>query len=251
MQKASLTVILTLCLLTALWAQDGNRDGGDEPVRNPDGTYSTSKYNEAERPDDSYLAKFEAQDVVGKLLKKNLDAILLLKVISTNFSEKGWSGDYDKCFDGYKKAMSYYYQRNMVYARKELEANTNDIRTLLKKIADEYEKDSKAILDECIERILTLHFNERVKVDPAKSKELVNNQIRLRIGFGQLDDGAFSNMIMNYETAIYHFRMAKAYGIKILEETAKPEERDGLRAKYQIQIADNMNRIFDKSKTSN
>ena len=248
MQKASLTAILTLCLLTALWAQDG---GKDEPVRNPDGSYSTSKYNEAERPDDSYLAKFEARDIVDKLMKKNLEYILLLKVVSANFSDKGWSGDYDKCLDGYKKATAYYYQRNMVYARREFESNTKDIKALLKKVAEEYEKDSKAILDECIARILTLHFNERVKADPIKSKELLDNQIRLRIAFGQFDDGSFSNMMMNYDTAISHFRMAKSYGIKILEETAKPEERDGVKAKYQIQIADNMNRIFDKSKVSN
>ena len=239
---------MALCLLTALWAQDGSKD---EPVRNPDGSYSTSKYNEAERPDDSYLAKFEAQDVVDKLMKKNLDNIQLIKVISTNFSDKGWSGDYEKCLEGYKKAIAYYYQRNMVYARKELESNTKNIKALLKKMAEEYEKDSKTILDECITVILTLHFNERVKADPAKSKELVDNQIRLRIGFGQLDDGSFSSMTMNYETAIYHFRMAKAYGIKILEETAKPEERDSVKTKYQVQIADNMNRIFDKSKISN
>ena len=248
MKKASLTAILALCLLTALWAQDA---GQDEPVRNPDGSYSTSKYNEAERPDDSYLAKFEALDIVDKLMKKNLEGILLLKVISTNFSDKGWSGDYEKCLESYKKAAAYYYQRNMIYARKELEANTKDVKALLKKVAEEYEKDSKVILDECIPRILALHFNERVKADPAKSKELVDNQIRLRIGFGQLDDGSFSNLTMNYETAIYHFRMAKAYGIKILEETAKPEERDSVKAKYQVQIADNMNRIFDKSKISN
>ena len=249
MQKViSLTAILTFCLLTALWAQDG---GKDDPVRNPDGTYSTSKYDEAERPDDSYLARFEAQGVVDRLLKKNFDIILLLRVVSTNFPEKGWTEDYNKCFEGYKKAMAYYYQRNMIYARKELETNTRDIKALLKKVADDYEKDSKTILDECIDQVLALHFNEKAKADPAKSREILDNQIRLRIGFGQLDNGSFSNMTMNYELAIYHFRMAKAYGIKILEETAKPEERGSVRAKYQIQIADNMNRIFDKSKISN
>ena len=248
MQKASLTAILTLCLLTALWAQNGAKD---DPVRNPDGSYSSSKYNEAERPDDSYLAKFEAQEVVDRLMKKNLENIHLLKVISANFSDKGWNGDYEKCLESYKKAITYYYQRNMVYARKELEANTQDIRNALKKIAEEYEKDSKTILDECTGQIVALHFNEKVKADPIKNKELINNQIRLRVGFGQLDDGVFASMTMNYETAIYHFRLAKAYGIRILEETAKPEERAGIKTKYQVQIADNMNRVFDKSKLSN
>ena len=249
MQKViSLTVVLTFCLLTALWAQNGDKD---EPVRNPDGSYSTSKYNEAERPDDSYIAKFQAQSVVERLMKRNFDTILLLRVISENFPEKGWTEDFNNCFEGYKRAMAYYYQRNMIYARKELETNTRDIRALLKKVADDYEKDSKTILEECIQQVLALHFNERVKADPAKSRELLNNQVRLRIGFGQLDNGSFSSMTMNYELAIYHFRMAKAYGIKILEETAKPEERDSIRAKYQTQIADNMNRIFDKSRASN
>ncbi|MDR3237383.1 MAG: hypothetical protein LBT84_02650 [Spirochaetia bacterium] len=237
-----------LFFIVSVYAQQAEQQTG-EPVRNPDGSYSTSKYNEAERPDDSYLAKFYAQDVVEKLMKKNLDQILLLKVVSTNFPDKGWGGDFDKCYEGYKKAVSYYYQRNMVYARQEFETNKKNITELLKKAVEEYEKDSKVILDECIAQILVLHFNEKVKADPAKSRDLVDNQIRLRIGFGQLDDGAYSNITMNYEAAIYHFRMAKTYGIKILEEISKPEERDGIKSKYQVQKADNLNRIFDKSKS--
>ena len=58
-------------------------------------------FNQAEKPDESYLAKFHAQDVVGKLVTQNLEQIYLLNVIVANF-DKGWKDDYTKIYDEYK-----------------------------------------------------------------------------------------------------------------------------------------------------
>jgi len=74
----------------------------DDSNKNPDGTYSSKKYSEAEKPDDSYLAKFYAIDVVNNLLKKNLEQVYLIKVLVSNFKGKGWEEDYNKIYDGYK-----------------------------------------------------------------------------------------------------------------------------------------------------
>ncbi len=246
--KNKLTFVLAFMIMSvsaAVFAQETEGTGTDDPVKNADGSYSTNQYNEAERPDDSYLAKFHAQEVVTDLMKKNLDQLLLMKVVSSNF-DKGWSEDLDKCYSGYKKAMAYYYKRNMIYAGREFENNQQDIQALLKKMADEYQKETKTLLDECIPQILEVYLSEKTKGDIGKSRKLEQNQNRLRVAFGQYDDGCFANTTKNCETAIYHFRVAKGYAIKIMEDFAKPEDAESLKTKYQVHKADNLNRIFNK-----
>jgi HEPN domain-containing protein len=241
----ALTLVCLFAVTTILVGQEKKDEKKEEASLNPDGTYSSTKYNEAERPEDSYLAKFHAQDVVEKLMKKNLDQIYLLKVIVSNYKDKGWDGDYNKCYEGYKKAMELYYKRNIIYSRVEFENNKKEISDLLKKISEEYKKDTQVMLDDCANKILLLHLNERTRSDPNKNRELYDNQMRLRISYGQFDDAVSATIDKNYETAVYHYRVAKSYAIRVIEELSQPHETDGVKSKYQIHKADNLNRIFD------
>lgn len=241
--------ILLLFLSVAFGiAQEQEKDKDQDPQRNPDGTYTSEKYDEAERPEDSYLAKFHAQDVVQKLSKRNLEQIYLLKVIVSNFPDKGWKEEYDKVYDGYKDAMEFYYKRNIIYARVEFENNRKAIRDLMQKIADDYKKETNDLLAQCAEEILELHLKATTLSDPNKSRELERNQMRLRVGYGQYDDAISAIIDKKFETAIYHFRVAKGYGINILEELAAPEKRKEISEKYKYHKADNLNRIYDKEK---
>jgi len=71
------------------------------------------------------------------------------------------------------------------------------------------------------------------------------NQLRLRVGYGQLDDAEAAVYEKYYLGAIFHLRTARAYGISILEHLAdKPDEREALKNKYRVIKADNLNRIF-------
>lgn len=248
--KTFFLLLISAILLTSVTvAQDkGAQDKKDEPVANPDGSYSTKSFNEAERPEDSYLAKFQAMDVVSKLINKNLEQIYLLKVIVSNFSDKGWKDDYDKSYTGYKKGMEYYYKRNLIYSKVEFENNKKAISELLKKMADQYKKDTNDMLGECADKIMMLHLDAKTKSDPNKREELFKNQMRLRIAYGQFDDASNSTTEHNYESALYHYRVAKTYAIKILEELAKPEEQDSIKEKYKFHKADNLNRIFEAKK---
>jgi len=243
MKILSVIIVSTFAAGTLVMAQEKK---GDSSL-NPDGSYSSTKFNEAERPEDSYLAKFHAIDDVNKLMKKNLEQIYLLKVIVTNFKEKNWKGDYDKCYVGYKKAMELYYKRNIIYSRVEFENNKNEISDLLKKITDEFKKDTQLMLNDCADKILMLHLDERTKSDPNKNKELYRNQMRLRIAYGQFDDAISNSIDKNYETAVYHYRVSKTYGIKIIEGLSRPSEEQGVKDKYKIHKADNLNRIFERS----
>jgi len=210
-------------------------------------------FNQAEKPDESYLAKFHAQDVVGKLVKQNLEQIYLLNVIVANF-DKGWKSDYDKIYDEYKKATELYYKRDMIFARVWYERNQQSISDLMKKMAEQYNKDTQAILDDCHKQIIALHLNQKTRSDPNKFKELLQNQSRLKIAYGQMDDADNEYTSRNYEQSIYHYRVAKAYAIRILETVAYADESEGksdglkvkdVKEKYKKDKADNRNRIYE------
>ncbi len=245
-----LSMIMVLAVsVTFAFAQDSQSTSAiDESTKNADGSYSSTKFDEAQRPEDSYLAKFHAIDVVNKLMKQNLDSIYLLKVIVTNYSDKGWKGDYDKVYTGYKRGMELYYKRNIIYSRVEFETNKKDIGDLLKKIIVEYKKDTQAMLNECADKILLLHLDATTHSDPNKSEELYNNQLRLQIAYGQFDDALNSEINHYNEGAIYHYRVSKSYAIKIMESLSKPEDRDSLHDKLKVHKADNLNRIYETAK---
>lgn len=240
----SLSVLGLILSTVMVFAQDNK--ASDAPKANPDGSYTSSKHNEADRPEDSYLAKFHAQEVVHKLISRNLDQIYLLKVIVGNFSDKGWKEDYDKVYAEYKKALDFYYKRNIIYSRVELENNRKHINDLLKKISDDYKQTTLKMLEECAEKILMLNLDASTKSDPNKYRELQQNEMRLHIAYGQFDDAVSSATSLNYETSLYHFRVAKTYGIRILEDLNEDQKK--VSDTYKKDKADNMNRIFEEAK---
>ncbi len=96
----------------------------------------------------------------------------------------------------------------------------------------------------CTRKLLELTLDARSAADPNKNRKLFQNQMRIRIAYGQLDDAARSVTDNNPHVAIEHYRVAKSYAIRILEELDKSLERN----KYDVDKADNLNRIFDPNK---
>ncbi len=242
--------VLIFFMITLATAQEKAVEKKDDGItKMPDGSYRSRDYDEANRPDDSYLAKSYASEVIQKLMTKNLDEIYLIKVIVSNFSDKGWSAEYDKLYNGYKDGMEQYYKRNRIYARAKLEKNQAEIREAFKKILEEYKKQSETILGECAGKLLQLHLDVSSRVDPNRFEMLYANQLRLKVAYAQTDEAVDAINNKYFSGAICHYRMAKAYGIAILEDvTAKPEEKDSVRNKYKVDKADNMNRIYAEKK---
>ena len=233
----------------------------------PDGSDNMDEnFTQSEKPDDSYLAKFHAQDVVQKLIKKNLEQIYLLKVIVGNFPGK-WDEDAKKIYEEYRRAIELYYKRDMVFARVWFEKNQKSISDLMKKMSDQYKDDAQKILDECHKQIISMHLSPKTRSDPNKYKQLLENQQRLQIAYGQMDDADNQYVAKNYEQALYHYRVAKTYAIQILENVAEEEggqtrddgtqvpELKKVKDDYKFHKADNRNRIWrdadKKSDTAN
>ncbi len=242
--------IFGIFMSTSLSGQSDYLKKLNDSKKNPDGTYTSKTLDQSQRPEDSYLAKFHAIDVVRKLMRDNLERIYLLKVIVTNYKDKGWDAEYKKCYEGYRLAMELYYRRNVIYSRREFENNRKMIKDLLKKVSIDYKNDTEKMLNECAAKILELHLDEKTRSDPNKTEELFKNQSRLKISYGQFDDGESSFIDHNYVSSILHYRVAKTYAIKILEDLAKPEEKDKIQNRFRLHKADNLNRIFEGGKSS-
>jgi hypothetical protein len=248
--KVMSLMIISVFAVSLVFAQDKGGEKKEEIKKLPDGSYRTNdpNINEGNRPEDNYLAKFHAQEVVEKLMKKNIDEIYLLKVLKDNNSGKSdWNTKYTEIYNGYKDAMEVYYKRNMIYARDKLEKNQIQIRDLFKLIIADYKKQCEDLLNECASKVMLLHLDASARVDPDRSDQLSTNHLRLKVAYGQLDDAQNSEMEKYFVGAIYHLRVARAYGISILEDTAKDDaEKKSIADKYKTAKADNLNRVLSE-----
>jgi len=240
--KVMSLIMISVFVFSLAVAQEKKDDG---IKKLPDGSYRSKDYDESSRPDDNYLAKFHANDIVDKLIKRNIDEIYLIKVLVTNNSGKGWDAKYQEVYNGYKDGMEQYYKRNMVYSADKLTKNQAAIREMFKVIIEDYKKQCEDLLNECAGKVLVLHLDVSSRVDPDKAEQLTNNHIRLRISYGQLDDAVNAASEKYFAGSIYHLRVARSYGISILLDLAKDDnERKSIRDKYRTMMADNQNRIY-------
>lgn len=197
-------------------------------------------YTPDNMPEENYLARFQAIEVSEKLMNENLENIYMLKIIVSNFKDQGWESEYNTIYDDYKKAMAFYYKRQVIYSRVGLEKNKKNISELFKKVVLVYKDQAQQMLDVCADKILNFSLDERNKFDPNRSKTLFQNMMRLWIAYGQIDDADQSGIDGVYKNSIFHLRNCKAYAISILEEL-DPANSEG---KYKVHKADNLNRVL-------
>jgi hypothetical protein len=253
-KKLIAVILITLFAVSVSFAQEQQGSGEkkekeEDVVKNRDGTYSTTRFDEADRPDDSYLQKDHAFDIVPYQQRRNIEYLYRLKIIKDNANQAGWSienfeDDYQKCYDGYKKAMQYFYKKNYIYARLDFDLNYKDLKELMNKVAECYKSQVIDMLDECVDMILLAHMDEVRRADPEKNAALRKAQNRLRVAYNILDEADTMMIDKYFHPAVIQLRMSKAYCIKIMEDFTKPDKRDEVKEKYKIMKADNLNRIY-------
>lgn len=197
-------------------------------------------YDPAERPEENYLARFQAIKIAQKLIRENLENIYMLKVIVSNFKEEGWKKEYEQIYEAYKKGVSLFYRRIVIYSRVELEKNKKAISDLFQKVVNVYNRQCDDMLEKCADKILDFSLDERNKYDPNRNKILFKNMMRLWIAYGQIEDASKSEIDKLFKTSVFHLRIAKAYSIRIMEQL-DPVNSKG---KFNIHKADNLNRIL-------
>ena len=203
-------------------------------------------YTEDKRPVENYLEKFTAQEIVRTLIRENLNKIYMLKVVISNFPQDDWNKVYTDIYNTYKKAMSLYYKRDVIFTRVELEKNKKDINNLFKRIADKYRDDSEKMLDVCAESILIISLNPRTKADPNKMDQYYLNLGRMRIAYQQMDEAMLSYREKQFQTSVFHFRIAKTYAILMLEDLLRKEEIERQRDIYEKEEYDNFMKLINE-----
>ena len=216
-------------------------------------------YSEADRPEDNYLERFHALEICDKLIAENLDRIYTLNVITTNFKSQhsDWDTDYQNVYKGYKEAVDLYYRRNIIYSRVRLEENKAAINKFYAKIAKAYKDDTLGLLSKCADTILELSLGSgdtKANANPSDTtvkrsspeitKALFINKMRIRIAYGEMDSADVSEKSGIPHVAIFHYRVAKGYAIRILEELDANNK-----GKFDLHKADNLNRIMTARKT--
>jgi hypothetical protein len=244
--KVMSLIIVSAFVFSIAFAQEKAAEKKDDITKLPDGSYRSKQFDESNRPEDNYLAKFHANDMVDRLMKKNLDEIYLLKVIISNNSGKNdWNTKYQELYNGYKDGMEQYYKRNVIYACEKLEKNQLAINELFKVIIEDYKKQCDDLLNECAGKVLLLHLDVSSRIDPDKAEQLATDHLKLKVAYGQLDNADSATISKYYPGAVYHLRVARSYGISILEDMAKDEnEKKSILEKYKVVKADNLNRVF-------
>jgi DNA-directed RNA polymerase subunit F len=247
--KVMSLIIVSVFAFSLAFAQEKAEKKDDGIKKMPDGSYRSKDFDESTRPEDDYLAKFHANEVVEKLMKRNLEDIYLLNVLVKNNSGKGWDSKYQEIYNGYKDGLEQYYKRNMIYSKDKLEKNLTAIRELYKLILEDYQKQDEELLNECAGKVLLLHLDVSSRIDPDKAEQLASNHLRLKVAYGQIDDSRYAAQNKYFSGSIYHLRVSRAYAISILEALAKDEnERKSIHDKYKVAKADNMNRLFAEKK---
>jgi len=200
---------------------------------------------EGDRPDDSYLAKFHAVDRVEKLSRTNREKIYMLFIIKENFGDADWATKYDELNKQFEEGMAAYYQQEIIDAQSKLVENEKQLNATMQKISDTYIERCKKLLSDGTKLILKKDMDRKTHKDNDEREKLQRNQLRLKIAYGQLADGRVSKMKHNYESAISHLRVCKAYAIQILEDL-DPEAAKKIE-KIDEDKADNLGRNIKDS----
>ncbi len=258
--KSFFGVLIVLIFCAGVFAQEKTEQ--KPAAQEKKSEQATNLDSPANQPADNYLERFHALDVCERLQAENLERIYTLNVITSNFKSQhsDWESDYKTVYNKYKESCDLYFKRNTIYARVSFEDNKRQIDQLFEKIAKAYLKDCEDLLSKCGDLLLELTLgvdksgatagkdeaSNISRSSPEMNKAIFNNKMRIRIAYGEIMDGGRSVSSHMPHVAIFHYRIAKSYAIRILEEL-DPENNKG---KYDLHKADNLNRVLNKQSKS-
>ncbi len=202
----------------------------------------------------SYLEKYYQTIISENLKSKNLYDIHVLDIMIGNFGDQvqNVKADLDAVKKDYQVGLRYYYRRAFMLSGKYMKENERKINEIYKKLSNYYESRTDELLTDCADAIATLEQNETIEPGQEKNskiKELAQNQLRLKIAYYQMGLADSMNRDARFNDAITYYRVAKEYGIAILADLKASEtDKKAVMDKYQVDLVDNRNRIFNKSK---
>lgn len=191
-------------------AQEQSKDSAKESKSTTQQTQEAMKDPDSRTlRSDNYLNRFRAVESVEWLMKENLERIYLLKVITSNFDNADWKKEYNDIYTQYRDGLHNYYQRKVIASSiilgvdpmgigntsneeilKKYPGNKNNrtaISDLLKNISAKYRQDTTEMLDTCAKAVLIVSLNKLTRYDPDKNKQLLDNMMRLRVAYGEMD----------------------------------------------------------------
>ncbi len=211
-----------------------------KPVRE---TVSVSNRN----PDASYLDIFHAKDKSKTYQKVNFTSLFRLRIISENFGTEEDKKRIKELLTKYETAVLNRYKRKYVSSEKLHLEIKREMKEIFNKMANKYQSQTMKILDECANKIIEIEMAETMESisrENSKIKLLSKNRIRLELAFNRIVKAEEMQLKERPESSIDHFRVAKFYGINILEDLAPNEKiRKKITDQYSVDKQDIRNLI--------
>lgn len=210
---------------------------------------------------------YEPLPVVMRLSYENFKNIKLLNAAILNYG--GGEGEFDRLVEDYAEASSLYFRNEFVASANKFTENEKNIQESATKIAGKYREATEKLQKDVIKMKIkasmkmALANNAKMSVHPAAEKAIMDGGYAL----SQANDFLARSRPM---TAIYYYRRAKesffvVYNVLEKQYKDQSEVATGMRkendaryytqeakkyslpAEYQRDIADNRNRVFEKS----
>ena len=181
---------------------------------------------EPRNPGSTYLDVFHASENVPKFRKENQNMIYTLHIIISNFGTADEKSSLKRSLRDFKQAVSQMYKRKLVDSENLFKKNKKDLNSLFEKMAAKYQSRTANLLDRCTDALVEVELAEAAEPGNelnSKVKLIYRNRAKLSVAYHQLVEAQSMFMIQKHRLAIGHYRVAKHYGINILQELTQDE----------------------------
>ena len=232
------TVLLGIFFLTfAVSAQGQGQAQQQEQKSSVESTASAPEANKAGKkesvlkprnPRANYLDVFHASESAPKFRKENQVVISALRIIISNFGTAEEKSSLDGILQDFKKGITQLYKGRFVDSERLLKKNRKEMRELFEQLAVRYETRTSDLLDRCADALVELEISE-FTAEPgneiySKAELVQRNKAKLNVAYKQLIEAQGLLQIDQHKLAIGHYRVAKHYGINILQDLLEDEE---------------------------
>ena len=202
-------------------------------------------------PRANYLDVFHANENAPKFRKENQVLISALRIIISNFGTPEEQSSLDSILRDFKKGVTQLYKGRVIDSERLFKKNKKEMKDIFERIAIRYETRTSDLLDRCADALVEMEIAE-FSAEPgnelySKAEVIHRNKAKLNVAYTQLIEAQGMLRIDRHKLAIGHYRVAKHYGISILQDLSEDEEgKNKVAREFSVDTEDIKNLIAKK-----
>ena len=205
----------------------------------------------ARNPESSYLDIFHAKDHVESHTEAFKKDLLIARIMVANFGSEEDKKDLTRAEVDFKDMLTSFYSGKYIKAEADIRDAYKALQSLYDRLSDAYQNRATEILAKCTEKVVEMELSDSIEPGSAASssaQNILKSRVRLNIAYNKLNEAENQQVAFHPGLAINQFRLAKLFGVAILEDLAETEEdKKKIRDEYAIDLKDIQNLIANKS----